>query len=358
MKLGIVTFHRAKNYGAVLQAYALNKATKNLGIDSEIIDYRENKVENDYSFFKNKNPKKIFKDVLNYPLKINKWRKFDKFIEDNIDLSEKCKTQEELGKIGKKYNCFLTGSDQVFNLKMTGNDKNYFLDFVIDNNKKNSYAASFGQKNIPEDKKDIYINMLSKFNNISIRENDAINIVKDLINREARIDVDPSFLLNKEQWSKMAKEPKEKDYILLFTMQQNETIFKFAEDLSKKTGCKIIFITDGYKRRLKAKHKKSVSPEEWIGYFLNAKYIITNSFHGLAFSINFNKEFFIELQKPPATGNSRLETLLDEYKLTDRLIRDGRNNNINSKINWNLVNERLNINKQKSLDYLKGLKDE
>ena len=358
MKLGIITFHRAKNYGAVLQAYALNKATQNLNIDSDIIDYRENKIENDYIFFKNKKPKKFLKDVLNYPLKIKKWKKFDNFIEKNISLSDKCTNEEELRRISEKYDCFITGSDQVFNLKMTGNDRNYFLDFVSDDKKKNSYAASFGQKIIPKEQKNIYHDLLVKFNNISIRENDAINIVDTLVQREARIDIDPSFLIDKEQWKCIAKEPKEKNYILLFTMQQNSTIFNFAEKLSEKTGYKIIFITDGYKKRLKAIHKTNIGPEEWIGYFLNAKYVITNSFHGLSFSINFNKDFFVELQKPPATGNSRLETLIDEYGLRERLVENGENSNIDKKIDWEKVNEKLERNKKKSLDYLKGLKNE
>lgn len=360
MKLGILTFHRAKNYGAVMQTYALNKVTRNLGFDSEVIDYRYNKIENDYVFFKSKNIKKIAKDLMNYPLKRGKWKKFDRFIEKNVCLSKKVYAKtEELEMTNEIYDCYLTGSDQVFNLKMTGNDKNYFLNFVNSQKKKNSYAASFGQKEIPEENQGLYQKLLFDFNSISIREKDADKIVKNLTDKTPRIDVDPSFLLDKEQWKEISVVPKEKNqYILLFVMQKNDTIFKFAEELSNKTGYPIIFITDGYKKCLKAKHKKTVSPEEWLGYFLNAEYIITNSFHGLAFAVNFNKRFFVELQKPPATGNSRLETILQEYQLQDRLIKNGTNKAIDKDIDWDFVNEELNKNKQKSLDYLKGLKNE
>lgn len=357
MKLGIITFHRAKNYGAVLQTYALNKATQDIGIDSEIIDYRENKIENDYSFFKEK--KKILKDLINYPLKIGKWKKFDNFLKENVNLSKIYKSSEELQHANESYDCFLTGSDQVFNLKMTGNDQNYFLNFVKNPLKKNSYAASFGQKEIPYDKKEEYKSLLKDFNNISIRENDAIKIVKDLVDKEPRIDVDPSFLLSKEQWESLSEKPKEKNkYILLFVMQKNKSIFDFTENLAKKTGYKIIFITDGYKKLIKAKHKRTVSPKQWLGYFSNAEYIVTNSFHGLAFSLIFNKNFFVELQKKPATGNSRLETILEEYSLKDRLIKEGKNDEIDKKIDWNFVNSKMNANKEKSLKYLKGLKNE
>lgn len=360
MKLGIITFHRARNYGAVLQAYALNKATQDLGFDSEVIDYRYNKVEKDYLLFKSKNKKKIIKDIINYPIKKTKWKKFDDFIQKNVKTSDRVYVSEkDFKEANKIYDCYLTGSDQVFNLKMTDNDKNYFLDFVEDSTKKNSYAASFGQKELPEEKKEIYKNLLSDFNQISVRENDAIVLVDDLISKKARIDVDPSFLLNKEQWEKISAKPKVKDkYILLFVMQKNDTIFKFAEELSRTTGYKIIFISEGYKRLLNAKHKRTVSPEEWLGYFLNAEYIVTNSFHGLAFSINFNKKFFVEYQKPPATGNSRLETILKEYKLQERLIKDGKNDAINHDIDWEYVNSKLNENKKKSIDYLKGLGNE
>jgi hypothetical protein len=360
MKLGIITFHRAKNYGAVMQTYALNKVTKNLGIDSEVIDYRYNKIENDYAFFKSKNAKKILKDIINYPLKKGKWKKFDRFIEKNINLSEKVyREAQELEEANKIYDCYLTGSDQVFNLKMTGNDENYFLHFADSSKKKNSYAASFGQKEIPKDKEEIYKTLLSDFHSISIREKDAIKIVNELTDKNPRIDVDPSFLLDKNEWEKVSLPPKEKGkYIVLFVMQKNQTIFKFTEDLSAKTGYPIIFITDGYKKYLKAKHKMVVSPEEWLGYFLHAEYIVTNSFHGLAFAVNFNKKFFVELQKPPATGNSRLETILQEYQLQNRMIKNGTSVAIDQDIDWDFVNQELDKNKKQSLNYLKGLKNE
>lgn len=360
MKLGIITFHRAINYGAVLQAYALNKATKELGYQSEVINYRYNKIDNGYILFSSKSLKRKLSDLYYYPIKSVKIKKFQDFINSNIDLSkETYKNTDELKKSNNVYDIYLTGSDQVFNLNMTGDDKNYFLDFVNENSKKNSYAASFGQKQIPEDKKNMYIELLNKFNNISVREKDAIGMVENLLGKKPRIDVDPSFLLSKEQWKDISVAPKEKNkYIVLFVMQKNKTIFNFAEELSKKTGYEIIFITDGYKKLLKAKHKKTVSPQEWLGYFLNAEYIITNSFHGLAFAINFNKKFFVELQKPPAPGNSRLETLLEEYDLKNRLIKDGKCDYIEEEIDWNIVNKKLKENKQKSLEYLKGLKNE
>lgn len=358
MRLGIITFHRAINYGAILQTYALNRATQNLGFDSQVINYRYNKVDREYILFSGKTLRSKLADLYYYPIKSYKIKKFEKFMKNNIRMSEKIyKSTEDLKKAEEIYDTFLTGSDQVFNYRITGKDRNYFLDFIQDSNKKNSYAASFGMDNIPEEYKNEIKNSLNTFNNISVREKKGIEIVDKLIKRQARIDVDPTFLLDKSEWKKIAVKPKEDKYILLFVMQKNESIYRFTEQLSIKTGLPVIYITDAYKKMLKAKHKKVVSPEEWLGYFQNADYVVTNSFHGLAFSVNLNKNFYVELQKEPATGNSRLKTLLEEYDLYDRLIVEGKNDNMNE-ISWENINKKLQKNRQNSIDYLKGLKNE
>ncbi len=359
MKLGIITFHRAINYGAILQTYALNKVTQNIGFDSEVINYRYNKVDKEYILFSKKTLKKIMSDIYYYPIKKTKIKKFEKFMNNYIKISKKIyKDESDLKQSEKIYDVYLTGSDQVFNYRITGKDENYFLKFVEDSSKKNSYAASFGMDTIPNEYANEIKENLSKFNNISVREKKGIEIVNKLIKRQARIDVDPTFLLSKADWSKIALKPKENKYILLFVMQKNESIYKFTEELSVKTGLPVIYITDSYKKMLKAKHKKIVSPEEWLGYFENAEYIVTNSFHGLAFSINLNKKFFVEFQKEPATGNSRIETLLEEYNLLDRLIIEGKNDNIDKEILWEYVNDKLEKNRQNSINYLKGLRNE
>ena len=200
--------------------------------------------------------------------------------------------------------------------------------------------------------------LLNKFNVISVRENKAKEILEKLIkNRDIRVDIDPTLLLNKNEWEKIAIKPKEKDYIIMYLMHKNKSTFEFAKKLAKETNCKIIFIADTVKRRIKAKYKYSVSPEEWLGYFLNAKYVITNSFHGLAFSINMNKNFFVEMQNITSTGNSRLEQLLDIFGLQDRVITNDCKN-LKAEIDWKNINLKLKKYKENSLKYIKEICNE
>lgn len=355
MKVGILTFHKAVNYGAILQAYALHKALENEQIDNEIVDYTNNKIDNNYKLFTHKSMKRFISDICYSYIKIKKKRKFNCFMREHIKLSKECKSYEDLKKIDNEYDAFITGSDQVWNYKHTGMDKGYFLNFTSENRKKNSYAASFGIDEIPKEQKEEYYEMLKDFNNISVRENGGKKIIKDLLQKECSVNIDPSFLIPKEEWRRILKKPKEKDYILIFVMQKNKTIFEFAEKLAKEKNLEIIYISDSFKKRIKGKYKYTLSPTEWLGYFFNAKYIITNSFHGLAFSLILNKNFFVELQKPPATGNARLEQLIELFKVQDRKIINGRNENINSDINWGYINNIIESEKNKSLLYLEAI---
>lgn len=353
MNFGIITFHRAINYGAVLQTYALQKALKKININSEVIDYRNNIIDNRFKFFYNKSLKRFIKDLIYYPIFSKKNKNFEEFIKEYIKTTDQIiKNNKEFNAL-KNFDQYITGSDQVWNYKLTDWDKAYFLDFVNENSKKNSYAASFGMDEIPKHEIHEYQRLLSQFNHISVREEKGAGIIKNLLNRDTNIDLDPTLLLNKEEWTGISKLPKEKNYILLFVMQKNDSIFKFAEKLAQKTHCKIIYIADSIKRRVHGRYKYTLSPTEWLGYFINAKYIVTNSFHGLAFSINLNKEFFIELQRIPATGNSRLENMLDLLNLRERQVIDGDNNNIDKKINWDEVNSILEKKRNESFENLK-----
>ena len=355
INVGIITFHRAVNYGAVLQTYALQKALEKINVRSEVIDYRDNIIENRFKFFYNKSLKRFVRDLLYYPVFSSKNKKFEFFLKNYIKTTDKIYTNNEQLKTLQDFDKYITGSDQVWNYKLTKWDKAYFLNFVKDNYKKCSYAASFGLNEIPSKEKDEYIKLLSQFNQISVRESKGAEIVYSLLKRRGMVDLDPTLLLDKKEWSSIAKIPKEKDYILVFVMQKNDSTFKFAEELAKKKNCDIVYISDSLKRRVKAKYKYSVSPDEWLGYFLNAKYIITNSFHGLAFSINLNKDFFIELQREPATGNSRLENMLDTFNLRERLIVNAKNDNVDKKIDWNKVNKKMEECRQSSMSNLKKI---
>ncbi|MDD4781002.1 MAG: polysaccharide pyruvyl transferase family protein [Tissierellia bacterium] len=354
-KIGIITYHNSNNYGAVLQAYALKTIITKLGAQCDIIDYKNPHIEqiNKVRIFNFKSLKTCMNSLVTYPIKKQKANKFAKFREKYLKPSVICIDEN----LQDQYDTFITGSDQVWNCELSEFDTAYFLDFVIDNKKKNAYAASFGFSDIPEEYTEKYRSLLKDFNEISVREAQGAMIIQSLLERNVPVVLDPTLLLNINEWDNAFQITKnDRDpYILLYLMIPSKNILKFAEQLSQETGCEIIYITDKMKRKISASYVRTISPEEWVKLFINATYIITNSFHGTAFSINFNKPFFVEMLPPPAKVNSRLENILDTFDLRSRQIINGNNSNIFIDIDYKTVNKKLELERKRSLDYLKRI---
>lgn len=364
MKIGILTYHVSNNYGAVLQAYALYKAISLLNSEVEIIDYRNKKMQGvltaSYSF-KGKSGKELIKHIVTLPVKIRERNRFTQFESDNMKLSKESYVDTE-SLIAKEsdYDRIICGSDQVWNMDINGNDTNYFLAFCNRSEKKAAYAPSFGKEsnNLDEDEKIHFKELLSQFGFLSVRELQGQNIIQELINITPPVVLDPTMLLSKEQWHEFigGKAISSSPYILVYTLGESN-VDKFALDLSKKTGIRILKIRGSLKDIFNSRiySVRGIGPSEWINLFLNATYVCTNSFHGIAFSINFNRTFFTELRLPPSRINSRLENILDLFDLRSQLIIDGKNNNVNIPIDWEKVNRKLEEERVKSLNYLRSI---
>ena len=323
-KIGVITIHDADNYGSALQAYATQKVIQYLGYEAIIIDHICTKISNEYGIKRilvQKNIKAIIETIIRiltiYPSRVRfkDFRNTQFVLENELEVIKK---QDNFKKI-------VVGSDQVWNYKITGFDKAYFLDFVEDNNKKISFASSFGLTEIEEGKKEEYKELLTKFKALNVREEQAVTLIKDLTNRDANLVLDPTLLISKEEWQSITK-PKSRyeGYILCYQIAYSQSLVDFAEELSRKTGKKIISIQGSMRHKFNAKYIWNAGPIEYIQLFLNADYIITNSFHGTAFSINFNKNFFTELLPSFEKTSSRLESILDLFELRSRQIIDGK----------------------------------
>jgi len=359
-RIGIITYHRAINYGAVLQAYALQKKIKELGAECVILDYRNQKLENKHKkkgFF---DCKKI-KDFANYLLLAKnhntKYDKFRKFAKNYLEISEPLYSLNDLKAIEEKYDRFITGSDQVWNYKINDMDVAYFLDFTKEKSKKATYAASFGISSIPNEYRQRYYNLLRDFDNILIREKQGVDIIRELLCKEAKVVLDPTLLVSKEEWYSLAKgnQFNRKKYILVYAFGGSKYIMDLAKNISKQTGYQIICISNTYKKSINTKYVKSAGPEEFLGLFKNAEYIVTNSFHGTAFSINFNKQFFTELLPESHGTNSRLQDILDLFDLRHRQILSSNINISDTQIDYSKVNKILTTERKKSLSYLERI---
>lgn len=355
-RVGILTFHRAINYGALLQAYALQETLKKMGCEPNIIDYRSKVIESRHHEARLSDCHSLqdlarFIFYAKHHNRIHK--KFRDFLVTNLNLSEVCVNRGDLQEISLEYDKLICGSDQVWNYRITDFDKNYFLDFMKDTLKKNSYAASFGISTIPPEHAQEYKTLLKDFNHISVREIQGKKIIKDLINREAELALDPTLLLTKQDWESIATDyKKKKEYILLYTFGNSPTIKTFIEELSRQTGCAIVYISYSLVKRVNATYEKCVGPAEFLGLFKNARYVVTNSFHGTCFSLNFNKDFFLEMLPESQRVNSRLENILDLFDLRSRQIINGENDNVHKTIDYGEVNKKMLVERQRSLDFL------
>lgn len=357
MKIGVITFHRAVNYGALLQTYALQRVLNKMNIQNEVIDYRCKAIEDRYwRVLKKQSFLSMVKTCILYKRDSKKRKKFLEFINCNIKLSKnQYLSHEDLISTNNEYDYFITGSDQVWNYNMVGFDEAYFLNFVENGHKKCSYAASLGIQTLPEEYHLKYKKLLENFDQISVRENRGKDILSNFINKDIEVVLDPTLLLDKQEWKDIATVPYDKDYILIYIIKWSDSLFEFAYKLSIKTGYKIKYITNGIKKPIRnAEYITTAGIEEFVGLFLNARYIVTNSFHGTVFSLIMNKDFFLELQNPPAP-NDRLENIMDTYKLRCRQIIDGKNDKIYEKIDYNYINQKLEINKNQSLEFLRNI---
>jgi len=361
MKYGTITFHRAVNFGAVLQTLALQEALKKTGIDSEVIDYRCQFIERHYAPFRITdvfNLRRVYGIVKANAFSRNNRSKFDEFIRKYIKTSS-CiyNTKNDLLDSNSAYDAFIAGSDQVWSYFCAGFDKAYFLDFVLDKRKKMSYAASFGVDSIPEEYIQNYEMLLKDFHRISVREEQGKQILQDILHVDVPIVLDPTLLLTRAEWGNYMNPVKHKgEYILVYLMTETEEILSFARKLSARTKYKIIYINDRFYKRYGMTNVDTLSPSDWLTLVLNAKYMITNSYHGVAFSINFNIDFFVEFLAEPAKVNSRLKNILDIFDLKERLISNMHKESVLTKIDYALVNKKLEIERNSSMQYINGLK--
>ncbi|MGE6203829.1 polysaccharide pyruvyl transferase family protein [Guptibacillus hwajinpoensis] len=358
MKIGILTFHNTNNFGGALQTYALLTAIQKLGVDCEIIDYRSETITNRYRVQKLtevKGLKGIIKYFLNNRANIKTKKSFDEFYKKYLYMSYKSFDKESIRSSNDLYDKFIVGSDQVWNLSLSGMDYTYFLDFVDENNKKNAYAASFGVSMLDSNINEKVCSLLNEFNNISVREPKPQNLVNINNEKSINVNLDPTFLISKQEWESLCNyDIKNKEYILLYTVSSNPFIFEFAKKLSKRNNnCEIIYLHHTHNIKFGMTNVRNIGPQEFLGYVKNAKYVITTSFHGVALSIQFEKEFYYALSTEVNNFNSRINNVVNLLDLGFREIVEGKEIDKEIPINYSVVNKKLAAEKEKSLKYLK-----
>lgn len=325
MLAGILTFHSVNNYGAVLQNYALQRAVEKCGWDAETIDYQCDYIEKPYRLINLKQKGLIPYGMgigghFIYSFRNKKTNNFRKLVKYSPPVCKK-----DMQSLNDNYDLFITGSDQVWNHNLTNFDTTFFLDFVHDSRKKASYAASIGLEHIDRAYCEDYKNLLDSFRYLSVREKTAADIIENLINRRPDIVADPTLLLTPEEWFRVADMPTIKEkYILVYQLAFCADTLKFAQKLAKQTGYKVVCLPFPMGKLIHCKCGLTQGPSELLGLIKHAEYVITPSFHGMIFSILFQKQFFVE--RPSGVCRqvtSRVKGLLNELGLSDRMLQSG-----------------------------------
>jgi hypothetical protein len=328
-KIAIATIFHVCNYGTVLQAYATQNIIRQLGYDSEIIRYIPERVSARRAFLASgasgtKNFLRYAASVLvRLPGNMIMRKVFDDFTKNHLTFTEsKYENAEQAEENPPNADAFLTGSDQVWNSKYNeGIDPIYYLDFVPTGKKRVAYAASIGGEDFEVQEKAQIRYLLGKYDALSVREKSAQQAILALGIEKVQQVLDPTLLLSVERWSKLFSKRKVADrYLLLYILGRDKTLVDIGEAIAKDRGLKIVKI--GLDFILSAKVDKNdlfCTPNEFLSYFYYADYVITNSFHGLSFILNFNKQFSIVL---PKTFSTRLESPLCQFGLEDRIITD------------------------------------
>lgn len=315
---GILTFYNTTNYGALLQMYALYKCVSDMGVSVEIIKYSCKAVE-ERENLKLRNAKSL-KQLIRILILIFpntfKQRKFRSFENKYFKFSEKVYDIKNNNMLGEAYERIIVGSDQVWNLKLTGEDYGFFLKGVA-GVQKYSYAASFGRESIDENELDKIKPLLNDFDYIAVRESSGQEIVKSCIGKKAEFVLDPTFLFKPEQWKELGNCDLAKDgsYILLYLIQNKKKTIEYAQKLAKKNRWKIKYINISPYHVRGVENIRSASPEEFLGLISGAKVVITGSYHGLALSVNLSKPVYYELNGNANNYNARISSLISALDL-------------------------------------------
>ena len=344
MNIGILTFHNIPNIGAVLQAYSLCSALRDLGAECEIIDYTcDNIRKRELDFRSTGNYiRDIFYRLFVWPKTKKKIEACQQFMKKHKAYSNIKYTHNSLDKTNDSYDAFISGSDMIWNLDVTSHDWSYFLAFVREDKPRYAYGSSIGAKWDSIDIPKVRL-LLNQYTSIGVRENDTCAYL-NTIGLKAKLVCDPTLLICKDQWAKMAARPKESCYVLVYF--PSDININAAKKYASAHNLSVIVMN--WARTIPGVINVSpTSPEQWIGYIMYSDAVFTGSYHGLLFSIYF--------EKPVWTDNysNRVQSLLDRLQIASNRLDD--DIALNTVIDYTRVTLLVNEFRGESIEYLKTI---
>lgn len=348
----IITFQCCPNYGAMLQAYALQEYLKTLSLDVEILDYRPKSLTKQYVYINTYSIASIIMSIWSLASYYRKRQAFKRF-EQYLNLTSK--TYYSKNNIDLQYidYCFL-GSDQIWNPEITsGFDPVYFGNVNLSTSSKViAYAASIGKKSFTSEEVGKFKTLITKIHRIAMREDEAQDLVLRTTGVKTLVVVDPTILAGVECFSKFISKVKYSNYVFVYRLGSDSRTIEVAYDVANRKGLKVIEISGLRKGISNPKHKViyDAGVEDFLSFLFYADYVVTDSFHGTVFSVLFHKQF---ITIPHKTRGGRMKSLLSKINLLERISSEISDDLLDNIVDWNDVDKRLEEIKAFSRTYIK-----
>ncbi len=317
-KVGIITFHHNSNYGSMLQALALQEAIRKNGFETEFIDFVPQLKKTIYELLKIRikrfpiyllEYKKYYTLYKNRKNIVQKNNAFEDFYKKHLQVSHNTyHSMEEIKKNPPLYDGYIVGSDQTWNPYASNNPDAFYLNFVSKNKLRGSYAPSIAVSKLNLKQSERLKRLTQNIEYLSCREKHGSELLKKLTGRNVETVLDPTLLLSSSDWMKFSSANFEsKPYIMQYFLGENKQHREFVKKLSIKTGWEIISIPTAYMDFNDSICKQYIcGPDEFISLIKNASFLCTDSFHGTAFSINFNVSFFLFINFLKTVSNQKI----------------------------------------------------
>lgn len=361
MKKGILTFHNCANYGAAFQAYALWRTLGRLTTDPvELIDYTNPKISTQAQINRMEAERALprrLKNLIALPYVRRKYAHFQSFLSTQARLSPVSYTSETLKTCQDEYDTVFFGSDQIWNMELTGNDLSYYGAFS-NRVHKIAYAASLGKGDIRSHAAQVEP-LLRQFDAIATREARDQKELEEVFGIRAQHVLDPTMLLRSTDWLALEAPIKTPErYVLLYLISPQKGDFDFAKQLGRELGMPVLYVSYSWKSCPGVVNLHDVTPQQFLYLLHHAQLMVTNSFHGTVLSINLQKDFYWQNHARAGRANARTTEILDQLALSDRAVTDNRAQAPCEIADWSAAMERLDRARAESMDYLRRTLEE
>lgn len=358
-KIGIISYNiygNFTNYGSAVQSWALNKSIKKLGYQPILVDYcprihLDKNILNPLEKMWDQDQVSRKNTELTLPAIRKNYFKFDDFFTTRFSRTKVKYTEANFETSIMEVDSYICGSDTIFCIEESnGFDDGFFANYSCMKNNSIAFSASFGDTLIQDEEYDILNDRISNFKSIGLREQRMLEYVSSNADCPVARTIDPTLLLEPQEFEEITAERQEEEkYLLLYSRRYNDNMQKYAETIAKKNGWKIVEIslraTNADKGHIM---RYDAGVEEFLSLIKYAEYIVTNSFHGLMFSVQFKKQFAIFSRE---TGDSKIQEALDLFGLRENLLTDYTDKKLHID-DYESIHRKIEIERKASLEFL------